>query len=131
MSIDPEYAIKKDIRNNPIVREIDQEQKREFRRTLLIVGLFVLLLLLTAWPHSRLLSTGYQVEALRQELARELELNRQLRLEWETLRRPQEIERRAIEDLQMQRPTPETTVILERRPARSPESGRGIVAEAR
>jgi cell division protein FtsL len=131
MSIDPEYAIKKDIRNNPIVREIDQEQKREFRRTLLIVGLFVLLLLLSAWPHSRLLSTGYQVEALRQELARELELNRQLRLEWETLRRPQEIERRAIGDLHMQRPTPDNTLIIERLPARSPESTRGIVAEAR
>ena len=32
MSIDLEYAIKKDIRNNPVVREIDLQQKREFRR---------------------------------------------------------------------------------------------------
>ena len=32
MNIDLEYAIKKDIRNNPVVREIDTQQKREFRR---------------------------------------------------------------------------------------------------
>ncbi len=128
MSIDAEYAIKKDIQNNPIVREIDREQKREFRRTLLIAGLLVLLLLLSAWPHSRLLSTGYQVEALRQDLAREHELNRQLRLELETLRRPQEIERRAVQELKMRPATPESTMVIERIPARAPASTRGIVA---
>ena len=32
MSIDVEYAIKKDIRNNPVVREVDTRQKREFLR---------------------------------------------------------------------------------------------------
>ena len=38
MSIDLEYAIKQDIRNNPVVREVDREQKREFLRTLLWAG---------------------------------------------------------------------------------------------
>ena len=51
MSIDVEYAIKKDIRNNPVVREIDFEQKREFRRTLILAGLIVAMLLFSAWQH--------------------------------------------------------------------------------
>ena len=32
-SIDIEYAIKKDVRNNPIVREADTRQRQEFIRT--------------------------------------------------------------------------------------------------
>ena len=34
MSIDLEYAIKQDIRNNPVVREVDREQRRGFVRVL-------------------------------------------------------------------------------------------------
>ena len=35
-SIDFEYAIKKDVRNNPIVREVDQERQRQLWRSLAI-----------------------------------------------------------------------------------------------
>jgi hypothetical protein len=31
--LDFEYAIKKDVRNNPIVREIDEERQRQLWRT--------------------------------------------------------------------------------------------------
>ena len=41
MSIDVEYAIKKDIRNNPVIRELDTRQKREFRRMVWLGVLFV------------------------------------------------------------------------------------------
>src|SRR5690606_12677246 len=34
MSTDFEYAIKKDVRNNPIVREIDEARQRQIRRSL-------------------------------------------------------------------------------------------------
>ena len=49
MSIDVEYAIKKDIRNNPVIREIDLEQKREFLRTAGLAALVVAMLLFSAW----------------------------------------------------------------------------------
>ena len=40
MSIDVEYAIKKDVRNNPIVRGVDEKQRRALVRTL-AVGVLV------------------------------------------------------------------------------------------
>jgi hypothetical protein len=45
MSVDLEFAIKQDIRNNPVVREVDTEQKREFLRLLAWAGIMVLMLL--------------------------------------------------------------------------------------
>ena len=65
MSIELEYAIKKDIRNNPVVREIDFEQKRQFRRTLLLAGLIVAMLLFSAWQHLRIITSGYRLEEMR------------------------------------------------------------------
>ena len=130
MNIDAEYAIKKDVRNNPIVREIDREQRREFRRTAITGAVIVAMLLFTAWQHFEIVATGYQVESLREELAREHELNRQLRLDLETLRRPQEIERRAKSELRMQPASPAETIVIERVP-RPPDASRTIVAKHR
>ena len=50
MSIDVEYAIKKDIRNNPIVREIDWQQKQEFLRTVCVGGLIVMMVIFFVVP---------------------------------------------------------------------------------
>ena len=129
MSIDLEYAIKKDIRNNPVVREIDFEQKRQFRRTLLLAGLIVAMLLFSAWQHLRIITSGYRLEEMRAQQAVEESLNRKLRLELETLRRPQELEDRAGRLLQMQLPSEKNTLVIERvRPA-IPD--KAIVAHAR
>ena len=47
---DFEYAIKKDIRNNPIVREVDQARQRELWRSLVIgVVLVAVLLFYAGW----------------------------------------------------------------------------------
>ena len=51
MSIDVEYAIKKDVRNNPIVREVDLAQRQEFRRNVWLGVLVVATLLFSAWQH--------------------------------------------------------------------------------
>ena len=40
-----EYAIKKDVRNNPIVREVDRHRQREMWRSVGVGGLLVLVLL--------------------------------------------------------------------------------------
>ena len=101
-----EYAIRKDVRNNPIVREVDQERQRELWQSLWIGVSLVLVLLFSAWQHFELLRHGYRVEEMQRERAVEAEINRHLNLEIETLRAPQRIEKLAIGRLHMVQPGP-------------------------
>ena len=129
MSIDVEYAIKKDIRNNPIVREIDCQQKQDFARTVCLTGVVVAMLLFWACQHFELVTSGYALSHLRQQEAVEEALNRQLRLELEMLRAPQTIELRAATELHMVAPGSSHTLVIER--AAATTAGRAIVASAR
>ena len=69
-----EYAIKKDVRNNPIVREVDEARQRELWKSVGVAGFLVLVLLFSAWQHFELLRHGYQVEELQRERAAEEEI---------------------------------------------------------
>ena len=129
MNIDVEYAIKKDVRNNPIVREVDWQQKREFMRAVGIGVLVVAMLLLWAWPQLQNRLGGYQLSDLRQELAAEEALNRKLRLELETMRSPQILEARAIKELHMMAPGSKATLVIER--AKASTASRAVVAKVR
>ena len=129
MSIDVEYAIKKDIRNNPVVREVDERQRQDMRRTIGLSVLIVGMLLFSAWQSFRMVSTGIHIEKLRLQLQEEQGLSRQLRLELETLRAPHLIEERARHELHLVAPTPADTIIIERAPAAA--APRAIVASAR
>ena len=124
---DLEYAIKKDIRNNPIVREVDTARQRELWRSMTIGVLLVAVLLFSAWQHFELLQHGYRIEQMQQERARELEINRHLRLEIETLRSPQRIERIATEQLNLVAPDSDEAVVIER-VVPAPGPGRSVVA---
>ncbi|MEO8070832.1 MAG: hypothetical protein ABI652_05485 [Acidobacteriota bacterium] len=128
MSIDVEYAIRKDIRNNPVVREVDAHERKEFRRTLLLATLCVALVLFSAFQHFRILRSGYDGESLRREIAAEQVINRQLHLNLETQRAPQQIEKRA-RDLGLVPPALADTVVIERVPMTSPSGA--VVAQAR
>ena len=129
MKLDVEYAIKKDIRNNPVVREIDERQRQDMRRTIGLSVLIVAMLLFSAWQSFRMVNTGIHIEKLRVQLQAEEALGRQLRLELETLRAPHLIEDRARRELQLIAPTPADTLIIERVPAAA--APRAIVASAR
>ena len=61
-AVDFEYAIKKDIRNNPIVREVDQARQRELWRSLAVGAFLVGVLLFSAWQHFELISNGLAEE---------------------------------------------------------------------
>lgn len=130
MSIDLEYAIKQDVRNNPVVREVDRDQKREFVRTLGWAALLVAMLVFALAPKSNLLTTNYRLEDLREQIEQETSIQRQLRLDLEVRLRPQEVERRAVRELNMVEPNERDTVVIERVPARIP-GHRAIVASAR
>ena len=109
-----EYAIKKDVRNNPIVREVDRERHREMWRSTLIGVFLVVVLLFSAWQHFELIRHGYRLEQMQRERASEEAVNRHLRLEIETLRSPARIERLATGRLQMVAPGPEDAAVIER-----------------
>lgn len=126
MSADFEYAIKKDVRNNLIVREVDEARQRQIWRSVWIGGLLVAVLLFSAWQNFELVQHGYQLQRLQQEQADELEIHRRLTLEVETLRSPERIERLA-EELNLIAPPAGQAVVIERvTPAAPP--GKSIVA---
>ncbi len=122
-----EYAIKKDVRNNPIVREVDRERHLEMWRSVAVGVFLVAVLLFSAWQHFELVRHGYEIQRMQRERAAEEEVNRHLRLEIETLRSPARIERMAIRDLHMVAPTRAQAIVLERvTPSAPPE--KSIVA---
>jgi cell division protein FtsL len=112
--MDFEYAIKKDIRNNPIVREVDQARQRQLWRSVGIGLFLVVVLLFSAWQHFELLRHGYQIERMQQERAAEEEVNRHLRLEIETLKAPKRIEKIATEQLHLVAPSRGRAIVIER-----------------
>jgi len=125
--MDFEYAIKKDIRNNPIVREVDEARQRQLWRSVGIGLFLVVVLLFSAWQHFELLRHGYQVERMQQERAAEEEINRQLKLEVETLRAPKRIEKIATEQLHLVAPARGQAIVIERVTPTAP-SDKSVVA---
>ena len=125
--VDFEYQIRKDVRNNPIVREVDHQRHRELWRWMLIGGFLVGVLLFSAWQHFVLLRHGYQVEQLERERAELEEVSRKLQLEIETLTAPSRIEAIAIDELRMVAPGSDNSVIIERVTPSSP-AGKAMVA---
>ena len=111
---DFEHVIKKDIRNNPIIREIDYARQRELWRSVAIGIFVVVVLLFSAWQHFELLQHGYRIEQMEQQRVLELETNRHLRLEVETLRSPKRIERIAKEQLNLVAPASDQAIVVER-----------------
>ena len=109
-----EYAIKKDVRNNPIVREVDEERQRELWKSVGIAGFLVVVLLFSAWQHFELLRHGYQVEELQRQRAAEQETARRLRLEIETLKSPKRIEALATGQLHLVAPSRDEAIVIER-----------------
>lgn len=115
-----EYAIKKDVRNNPIVREVDQHRQRELWHSVFIGAFLVLVALFSAWQHFELLRHGYRLEQMQRQRGDEEESGRHLRLEIETLRAPKRIEQLAIEKLRMVAPGPGQAIVIERAVAPEP-----------
>jgi hypothetical protein len=129
MSIDVEYAIRKDIRNNPVVREVDAQQKREFIRSLLLGMTVVAALLFSAWQHQRMVQFGRDMERLRSERAAEEDINRKLQLNLATKLAPQLLDARARKELHLIDPSTKDIVVIERAPVSG--SAHAVVAQVR
>jgi cell division protein FtsL len=109
-----EYAIKKDVRNNPIVREVDETRHRELWQSVLVGGVLATVLLFWTWQHFEVLRHGYSLDQVQRERASEEENRRQLRLEFETLRAPRRLESLATSRLHLVTPSADDAVIIER-----------------
>src|SRR5512134_3490174 len=109
-----EYEIRKDFRNNQIVREVDERRLKDLWQSLGIGIALVGVLLFSAWQHFELLRHGYKLEQMQRDRAAESDINRHLRLEMETLRSPRRIEKLATERLGMVSPGTTEAVVLER-----------------
>jgi cell division protein FtsL len=122
-----EYAIKKDVRNNPIVREVDRMRHRELWESVAVGTVLVIVVLFWTWQHFERLRHGYALEQVQRERASEQENRRQLRLEFETLRAPGRVEALATSRLHLVAPTGADAVVIERvLPAEPP--ARSVVA---
>ena len=122
-----EYAIRKDVRNNPIVREVDERRQRELWASLGIGVVLVLVVMFSAWQHFELIRHGYQVEQMQKERAAEEDVRQHLRLEIETLRSPERIERMATGKLRMVAPSADDAIVIER-VIQTPAPPRSVVA---
>jgi cell division protein FtsL len=124
--IDFEYAIKKDVRNNLIVREVDDERQRQVWRSLAIGGFLVIVILFSAWQHFELLQHGYTIQKMQKERADQEEINRQLHLQIATLRAPARIAGLARE-LHLVAPSRGEAIVIQRVTASAPPE-KSIVA---
>ena len=122
-----EYAIKKDVRNNPIVREVDEARQRQLWRTAGIGAVLVGVLLFSAWQHFELVRHGYVIQRLQTDRAAEEEVNRHLKLEIESLRAPKRIESIAIQKLHLIAPEQDQAIVIER-VTPTAATGKSIVA---
>ena len=109
-----EYAIKKDVRNNLIVREVDEARQRELWKSVGIAGVLVLVLLVSAWQHFELLRHGYQVEELQRQRTAEEDIAHRLHLEIDTLKSPKRIESLATQQLHLVAPDRDEAIVIER-----------------
>lgn len=122
-----EYAVRKDVRNNPIVLEVDTERQVEMWKTLGLATLIVVAVMFWTWQHFDLLRHGYRLEELQRAQAEEESATRLLKLQVETLRSPKRIEALARGRLNLITPTREDAIVIERVvPAEPP--ARSVVA---
>src|SRR5262245_61963466 len=101
-----EYAIKKDVRNNSIVRELDEGRQTDQWKWIGSAGLLLLVLLFSGWQRAELRRLGAKVGTMQRQMAVEEEAGRHLLLDLEALRSPKRIEQVATDELHMAQPGP-------------------------
>lgn len=113
-ALDFEYAIRSDVRNNPIVREVDRARIREMLGWIAMGAVLVGLVLFWSLQHFKAIDYGYEIENLRQQRAAEERVNRRLKVEIASRLAPQRIASLATRQLRLVAPTRDTTLVVER-----------------
>jgi len=121
-----EYAVRKDVRNNPIVREVDAERQAEMWKSAALWALPLVAVMFWTWQHFEIVRHGYRLEEVQRERSVEEDAGRHLRLDIETLRAPARIEALARKQ-SLVTPTHEDAVVIERVMAAEPPA-KSVVA---
>ena len=121
-----EYAVRKDVRNNPIVREVDHERQAELWKTTGLAALVVIALMFWTWQHFELVRHGYRLEELQKQQSVEEDIARHRRLEIETLRSPKRIETLARGQLNLVTPSRADAVVIDRVVPPEPPARSGV-----
>jgi len=108
-----EYAVRKDVRNNPIVREVDAERQAEMWKTAGLAGLFLVAIMFWTWQHFELVRHGYRLEELKKQQAAEQDIAHHLRLEIDKLKSPKRVESIA-RGLNLVTPKNDDAIVIER-----------------
>jgi hypothetical protein len=114
-----EYAIKKDVRNNPIMREVDLERHREMWRSVGVGMFLVAALVFFVWRQSEVLSHTRRLSDLEADTVAQNQRNEQLTLELESLQSLTRIDEQA-RHLGMLAPGPDDQSVIERVMANQP-----------
>jgi hypothetical protein len=116
-----EYAIKKDVRNNPVVREVDEARHRQQWRWAGIAAFLVTMVLFWAWQNFVILRNSYDAAGISDEIENEVKRGQNLRVDLEKLRKPARIQAYATEQLHLVQPTGHERIVIQRvRPADLP-----------
>jgi cell division protein FtsL len=109
-----EIYIVKQIDNSRLTKEVDYEHTKECL-LLMILGFFCLLIfLILAWQHFKIVRYGYESEALKREWNQLADANHQLKLERAYLRSPQRIDLIAKTKLGLRAPSYDQVIVLSR-----------------
>lgn len=123
-----EYAVKKDVRNNPIIREVDSERHVEMWKWAGLGGVVALSVMFWTWQHFDILRHGYRLEEQQIERTRLESEGRRLRLEIDELKSPKRIDSLARTRLKLVEPGREDAIVIERVvPAEAP--AKSVVAQ--
>ena len=121
-----EFAVRRDVRNTTIVREVDRERQGRLGRAALIGGLFVALLPFNVHQHDTARALTTAREELLADQKREEVRRQHLEVEVSTQASPAIVAARA-KQLHMVAPRPESSVVIERVTS-SPPPARSVVA---
>jgi cell division protein FtsL len=109
-----EYAIRKDVRNNPIVREVDRDRHREMWRSVALGVFLVAALIFFVWRQVDLQQHGFEVSGLRDQRIAQEKVNTRLLVSLESLKAPSRIEDLATRKLRMLHPGPDDSGVIQR-----------------
>jgi hypothetical protein len=108
-----EYGIRRDVRNNPIVRELDRERHRELWRSAGVAVFLVAVLVFSVWREIELIWHDVTIESLGSEVVAATRTNVYLRGERDALAAPGRIEGIARRELHMVDPATDDHEVIE------------------
>ena len=121
-----EFAVRRDVRNSTIVREVDRERQWRLLRAALVGMLFVALLTLNVHQHDTARTISTEREDVVREQKHEEAVRRHLQVEVQAQSAPAVVAERAARQ-RMVAPGQESSVVVERVTS-SPPPARSVVA---